>query len=150
MECNAPTGFIEAFQLEQPSALRLIGDSVMQLIHPERRELARLPLEILLWVRVSGADRMDFAMTRDVSARGIYFHTSAQLRVGQQLECVLVLPKKLTQATAPLLIACQAKVLRLTKSSLAKSIGVAVEVCGYDFSWQELPVVAGQEIQLDA
>ena len=148
---HAPTRFIEALPVAATtSALRLIGDSVMQLIHPERRELARLPLEILLWVRVSGADRMDFAMTRDVSARGIYFHTSAQLRVGQQLECVLVLPKKLTQATAPLLVSCQAKVLRLTKSSLAKSIGVAVEVCGYDFSWQELPVVACQEVRLDA
>ena len=93
---------------------------------------------------------MDFAMTRDVSARGIYFHTSAHLRVGQQLECVLVLPKKLTQATAPLLVACQGKVLRLTKSSLARSVGVAVEVSGLDFSWQELPDLACHEIQLDA
>jgi hypothetical protein len=93
---------------------------------------------------------MDFAMTHDVSARGIYFHTHAQLHVGQELECVMVLPKKLTQATTPLLVACQAKVLRLTERSLDKPIGVAVEVYGYDFSWQELPVAAGQEIQLDA
>ena len=122
----------------------------MQLTHPERRELARLPLEILLWVRASGAERLEFAMTRDVSARGIYFHTHAQLQLGQELECVLVLPEKLTQASTPLLVACQAKVLRLNKASLDKPIGVAAEVYGYDFSWQELPVAACHQTQLDA
>jgi hypothetical protein len=122
----------------------------MQLTNPERRKLARLPLQIHLWVRVSGADSIDFAMTRDVSARGIYFHTHAELQLGQELECVMVLPEKLTQTAAPLLVACQAKVLRLAKNSLDKPIGVAVEVFGCDFSWQELPVGAGHEIPLDA
>lgn len=121
----------------------------MQHTHPERRELARLPLEILLRLRVSGSDQMEFATTRDVSARGIYFHTHAQLHLGQDLECVLVLPEKLTQAATPILVACRAKVLRLNKNLVDKSIGVAAEVYGYDFSWQESPIPACPGTRLD-
>jgi hypothetical protein len=106
----------------------------MQFFHPERRELARLPLQLPLRVRVSGSEQVDLAATRDVSARGIYFLTRAQLQLGQDLECVLVLPEELTQAANPILVACRAKVLRLNKSLADKSIGVAVEVYGYDFS----------------
>jgi PilZ domain len=110
-------------------------DSNMRLTHPERRQLARFPLEVLVRIRIEGAEATDFAQTRNVSARGIYFYTRVQLRVGQELECILILPEKLTLASSPMLIGCRAHVLRLNKGP-DQTMGVAVEVHSCDFSFQ--------------
>lgn len=79
---------------------------------------------------------MDFAQTRDVSARGIYLLTQARLAAGQQLECVMVLPEKLTQAPSPVLVGCRGKVLRVNSDLPGDKSGVAIEIDSYDFSWQ--------------
>ena len=104
--------------------------------HEERRKLARLPLEVFVRIQVCGNEAVDFAETRNVSARGLYFHTKASLEPGQELECVLVLPEKLTQSPAPMLVGCRGKVLRVTPEVVADKSGVAVEIHTYDFSWQ--------------
>src|SRR5262249_17334169 len=58
--------------------------------HPDRRKIARLPLEVFLRLRISGGHDVEFAETRDVSARGLYFLTRAHVAPGQELECILV------------------------------------------------------------
>jgi hypothetical protein len=108
----------------------------MQLTHPERRQLARFPLEVLVRIRVDGTEAADFAQTRNVSARGIYFYTRVPLHIGQELECILILPEHLTLASSPILIGCRAHVLRLNKRP-DQTMGVAVEVHSCDFSFQE-------------
>lgn len=102
--------------------------------HPDRRKIARLPLEVFLRLRVSGADAVEFAETRDVSARGIYFLTRANVMAGQELECILVLPKDLTLSPEPLFVGCRGKVLRTNERLPGQRLGVAVEVESYDFS----------------
>lgn len=109
----------------------------MQLTHPERRQLARFPLEVLVRIQIAGAKGADFAQTRNVSARGIYFVTRAPLEIGQEIECVLILPEKLTLASSPVLIGCRAQVLRLIRDLPNQTLGVAVEVHSYDFSCPE-------------
>lgn len=104
--------------------------------YPERRKLARLPLEVFVRIQVSGSTWVDFAQTRDVSARGIYFLTQAQLAAGQELECVMVLPEKLTQTPTPVLVGCRGKVLRVNSDLPGDQSGVAIEIDSYDFSWQ--------------
>lgn len=104
--------------------------------HPERRKLARLPLEVFVRIQVCGATAVDFAETHNVSARGLYFKTKAQLEPGQELECVLVLPEKLTQAPTPMLVGCRGKVLRVNPGLPGDNTGVAMEIHTYDFSWQ--------------
>ena len=108
----------------------------MRWTHPERRKLARLPLEVFVRIQVTGAAGVGFAETCNVSARGLYFHTRSQLVSGQELECVLVLPQKLTHAPAPVLIGCRGKVLRLSQKRPGDRLGVAIEIHSYDFSWQ--------------
>lgn len=103
---------------------------------PERRRLARLPLEVLVRLQVPGSEWIDFAQTRNVSARGIYLHTHAQLDPGQELDCVLVLPENLTQAPTPILVGCRGKVLRVNPDLPGNTSGVAIEIHTYDFSWQ--------------
>jgi hypothetical protein len=102
--------------------------------HPDRRKIARLPLEVFLRLRVSGADDVEFAETRDVSARGIYFLTRAQVAPGQELECILVLPQDLTLAPEPMFVGCHGRVLRTNERLPGQKLGVAVEVHSYDFS----------------
>jgi hypothetical protein len=103
---------------------------------PERRKLARLPLEVFVRIQIPGSEWVDFAETRNVSAQGIYLHTQAHLDIGQELECVLVLPEKLTQAPTPVLVGCRGKVLRVIPDLPSDKTGVAIEIHTYDFSWQ--------------
>jgi len=102
--------------------------------YQERRKLARLPLEVLVRIRDSGVD-CALAETRNVSARGLYLHTHARLRPGQELECVLVLPEMLTHAPAPMLIECRGRVLRINERLPGQKLGAALEIYSYDFSW---------------
>ena len=115
----------------------------MQPTHPERRALARFPLKVFVRIQASGAEQVHYAQTHNVSACGIYFHTLAQLQVDQHLECVLILPQELTLTASPLLVGCSARVLRVDRLA-AGTIGAAVEVNSYDFSWQESGTPAEQ------
>lgn len=103
---------------------------------PERRKIARLPLELFVRIQVPGSFWVDFAQTSNVSARGMYFRTQAQLSIGQELECVLVLPENLTLSPAPILVGCRGKVLRVSDLPGSQT-GVAIEIDSYDFSWHD-------------
>jgi hypothetical protein len=105
----------------------------ISLAHSERRQLTRFPLEVLASVQAVGAETMSFALTRNVSARGIYFYTRTLLKIGQELECILILPENVTSTSATL-VACQGEVVRLNTDLPGPAIGVAVEVHGVDFS----------------
>ena len=119
----------------------------MTAINQERRKLARLRLEVLLKILLPGASQAAHAETRNLSARGIFFHTQAQVETGQNLECVLVLPEKLTLASAPMLVGCKGKVVRITRDLPDKTIGVAVEISSYDFSWNGEPLWNDEMLQ---
>jgi len=110
----------------------------------ERRKLTRLRLEVLLRILLPGAAQAAHAETRNLSARGIFFHTRAHVEPGQNLECVLILPEKLTLASAPMLVGCKGRVVRVNRDLPGHTIGVAVEISSYDFSWNgELLQTAG-------
>jgi len=115
----------------------------MHLTHPERRAMARFPLKVFVRIRARGDEQVHYAETRNLSACGIYFHTLAQLEVDEHLECVLILPQELTLTPSPLLVGCRARVLRVDRLATG-TIGAAVEVNSYDFSWEEGGMVASQ------
>jgi len=102
--------------------------------HPDRRKIARLPLEVFLRLRISGGHDVEFAETRDVSARGLYFLTRTHVTPGQELECILVLPQDLTLSPDPIFVGCRGRVLRTNQRLPGQKLGVAVEVHSYDFS----------------
>jgi hypothetical protein len=104
--------------------------------HSERRKLTRLPLRVPVRVQVPGTNATGVGETRDVSAGGLYFFTHHPLEIGQEVECVLLLPESLTQAPTPMFVACAGKVLRVEKDILSGKPGVAVEISSYDFSWR--------------
>jgi hypothetical protein len=110
--------------------------------HFEKRKLTRLPLRVLVRVQVPGSKAAIVGETRDVSAGGIYFYTHHPPELGQEVECVLILPEALTQAPAPMFVACAGKVLRVEKNIPSGKPGVAVEISSYDFSWRGQSITA--------
>jgi hypothetical protein len=58
------------------------------------------------------------------------------LEVGQELECVLVLPKEMTLASQLSFVNCRGRVLRLTPDPREDFVGVAIEINSLDFSEQ--------------
>ncbi len=127
-----PRSFCLPYRKQQPACCE--GGRTTSHAHPERRRLARLPLRVVVRLRIPGADTVAFAETRDVSARGIYLYTDCPLQLGQEVECVLVLPEALTQASAPTLVACSGKILRIEPSPIREKTGIAVEISSFDFS----------------
>jgi hypothetical protein len=87
-------------------------------------------------VQVPGTSGTGVGETRDVSAGGLYFYTHHPLEIGQEVECVLLLPEALTQAPAPMFVACAGRVLRVERNVPRGKPGVAVEISSYDFSWR--------------
>ncbi len=105
--------------------------------------MARLALEVPVKISVPGTRVQLFAETRNVSAQGIYFCTQANtFDIGQEVECVLVLPEKLTQASKPTFVNCRGRIVRLTPGLPENCVGVALEVNSFDFSMQNFSPVS--------
>lgn len=105
--------------------------------NPERRRMARLPLQVLLRMNLPGRAEVSYAETKNVSAGGIFFTTAnRELTAGQELECVMVLPEQITHLSLPVLIGCRGKILRVQEDHPDPFIGVAMEISSYDFSFE--------------
>ncbi len=99
--------------------------------------MARLPLQVLLRMKLPGNAEVSYAETKNVSAGGIFFTTSnRELAAGQELECVMVLPEQITHLSLPVLIGCRGKILRIQEGQPHPFIGVAMEISSYDFSFE--------------
>ena len=102
--------------------------------HPDRRKLSRLLLEVPMQIAVPDGSEVFFGQTSNVSAQGIFFRTTSRLNLGQDVECVMVLPENLTLAAEPTLVGCKGKVVRVNESEPGDAVGIAIEVNSYDFS----------------
>lgn len=97
-------------------------------------------MQVLVKFEIPGTSTQIFAETRNVSAQGIYFCIHwAGLEIGQEIECVLVLPEKLTLASRPSFVHCRGRILRVTPDLPDNCVGVAMEVNSFDFSGQAFP-----------
>ena len=85
-------------------------------------------------IAVPDGNEILFGQTFNVSAQGIFFRTNERLNLGQDVDCVLVLPENLTLAAQPTLVGCKGKVVRVNESMLGDAVGIAIEVNSYDFS----------------
>jgi hypothetical protein len=72
--------------------------------------------------------------TRDVSFRGLYFHSSSNFAVGSKIEFVLTLPKEITLAT-DVQIRCSGSVVRVDPQS--ELAGIAARIEKYEFLPQD-------------
>jgi hypothetical protein len=103
----------------------------------DRREARRFSMSLPMRVLAREAHGKALpANTRDVSYRGLYFLSEAKFEVGGQIEFVLTLPQKLSQA-GEVDIRCFGKVVRV-EAGTNGTMGVAAQIERYEF----LPVSA--------
>ena len=105
----------------------------MALSIPERRSLARFPLQLSAKIRISGTDAVIFAETKNISAGGVYLLTNSQIELGTVLELVLSLPPELTQSETTIDFSCKARVLRINEELPDGRRGIGAEIDSYDF-----------------
>ena len=100
----------------------------------ERRGEQRFPLRLPVVVKsLHDGVREEPSLTRDVSARGVFFYLDRNLAEGTPLELVMTLPAEIT-LTESILVRCKGRVVRvLDRIEGGGRTGVAAVIEQYDF-----------------
>ena len=72
------------------------------------------------------------ALTKDVSARGVFFYVDSDVKEGSPIEFTLTLPPEIT-LTESIKVRCMGRVVRVEKSISAGHLGVGCAIDQYDF-----------------
>ncbi|HLX75010.1 MAG TPA: PilZ domain-containing protein [Terriglobales bacterium] len=101
---------------------------------PERRSMRRFDMRLPAAVRLSDDHAAEMTTeTNNVSARGIFFHVPAGLRVGDQVAVTLTFPPQVT-LTEKVRVRFEARVIRVEPQSFAGGpVGVAATIEAYEF-----------------
>jgi hypothetical protein len=98
----------------------------------DRREARRFVMT--LPVRVMARDSKEHelkAHTRDVSYRGLYFHTEAKFDYGNEIDFIITLPQQMITA-GDVNIRCHGRVVRVESDDNGKT-GIAAKIERYEF-----------------
>jgi hypothetical protein len=93
-----------------------------------RRFVMNLPVRVLAHDQKSPEYK---AQTRDVSYRGLYFHSDARFEKGHEIDFILTLPRQVI-AAGDVNIRCHGRVVRVDTTDNGKS-GVAARIEKYEF-----------------
>jgi len=98
----------------------------------ERRVQQRFSLQFPIFIEGSPARPESRCLTRDVSARGVFFYTDAGwLQPSAPISFSMILPTEITGAKA-VRVLCTGTVVRLEPSA-QNGTGVAATIDSYDF-----------------
>jgi hypothetical protein len=98
----------------------------------ERRIHRRFDLALPMLVRVRAqTSQLLEASTKDISARGLYFHLDGDFELGTELECEVTLPPELCQGNA-IQVKCKGRIVRVERG-VDEQIGVAATIEDYEF-----------------
>jgi len=92
----------------------------------ERRSRERVPARVGVSIQ-SPESQPDTGYTRDLSASGIFLYANSEIKVGSDLEMVLMLPTQLTDGEKRW-VCCQASVLRVEPGGADGRFGVAASI----------------------
>jgi hypothetical protein len=96
----------------------------------ERRSAQRFQLHLPLTIHVDGKTVPGF--TQDVSARGLFLYTEAQLAEGASVELTFTMPSEITLAES-MRVRCCGRVLRASPSQAGPRTGIAVQLDSYQY-----------------
>jgi hypothetical protein len=98
----------------------------------DRREARRFVMNLPVRVLAHDSKNPEFrAQTRDVSYRGLYFHSDARFEKGSEIDFILTLPQQVI-AAGDVNIRCHGKVVRVDSTDGGKT-GVAARIEKYEF-----------------
>ena len=92
----------------------------------ERRSQKRIPVRLPVSI-ASGQSEAATGHTRDLSSSGIFLYTSQQIREGNELEVILILPPQLTHGEKRW-VCCQASVVRVEQTRRSGQLGVTASI----------------------
>jgi hypothetical protein len=92
----------------------------------ERRSQKRIPVRLPVSI-ASGQSEAATGHTRDLSSSGIFLYTSQQIREGNELEVILILPPQLTHGEKRW-VCCLASVVRVEQTRRSGQLGVAASI----------------------
>jgi PilZ domain len=92
----------------------------------DRRLRQRLPARTGVSIR-SSQGQSATGITRDLSLSGIFLYADSEIRVGSELEMVLMLPAQLTDGEKRWVM-CQASVVRVEPGGEDGNFGVAASI----------------------
>ncbi len=99
----------------------------------ERRCAVRYAVQLPVVVPPQGERPEIHAVTRDVSARGIYFVASDWPVSGPDIEFKMIFPPQLT-LTDTMRATCRGTVVRVEISSHTRSVGIAATIASFNFA----------------
>lgn len=92
----------------------------------ERRSRSRLPVRVGVSIRAS-QNPPATGYTRDLSESGIFLYANSEIRIGSEIEMVLMLPAQLTDGEKRW-VCCQASVIRVEAGNADGRFGVAASI----------------------
>lgn len=96
----------------------------------ERRSGQRFQLHLPLTIHLDGKAVPGF--TQDVSARGVFLYTEAQLAEGAVVELTFTMPSEITLAES-MRVRARGRVLRAAPSQAGPRTGIAVQLDSYQY-----------------
>jgi len=99
-------------------------------VQVERRSGQRFQLNLPLTVHVDGKAIPGF--TQDVSSRGLFLYTEAQLAEGAAVELTFTMPSEITLGES-MRVRAHGRVLRADSSQAGPRTGVAVQLDSYEY-----------------
>jgi|SRR5271155_2945711 len=98
----------------------------------DRREARRFVMNLPVRVLAHDEKSPEFkAQTRDVSYRGLYFHSDASFEAGHDIDFVITLPQQVISA-GDVNIRCHGQIVRVDANDRGKT-GVAARIDKYEF-----------------
>jgi len=104
----------------------------------ERRSQPRLAASLPVTIQAHQGKCRTTGYTRDFSTSGIFLYTETQLKVGSELELVLVMPPELSGGEQRW-VCCRTSVVRVEDSEEGGDFGIAAVIR----SIQALPEISG-------
>ncbi len=99
-------------------------------VRVERRSGQRFQLHLSLTIHVDGKAVPGF--TQDVSSRGLFLYTEAQLAEGAVVELTFTMPSEITLGDS-MRVRGRGRVLRADSSHAVPRTGIAVQLDSYDY-----------------
>lgn len=101
--------------------------------NPEKRAMRRFLLQLPIALKSNG--EYLYLHTRDISARGICFHSKSPLKEGADISFTMTLPPEIT-LTEPIDVRCTGRVVRVGRGDDTPDISVAAIIERYEFLGQ--------------
>jgi len=113
----------------------------------ERRASQRFEVNLPLAVQFAGQTFPGF--TQDLSGRGVFFYTEADLPSGAVVELTLTMPSEVTLGES-MPVRCRGHVLRSSGARPDRRNGIAVRFESYHYLPSSTPEAAGEFLRMSA